>query len=160
VADSEERPLNQDEYVPPEETIRYRIKARRQELGLNVEELARLTEEYDYAAETVGEKAKSRGISPSMLRRYEYDAENGGSKPGARELCLLCAALDVSADWLLLGEKPSDEKSPVQLAAMAFVDAVLTIQKERENPFSGRDRAWKSMERAEKLSRAKQPLKD
>lgn len=157
MANTDSQQRSAPDYVPPEDGIRLRIKARREELGLNVEELARLTAEYDYAQLEPGEKPKSKGISPSMLRRYEYDSESGGSKPGARELCLLCYALDVSADWLLLGEKPSDDKSPMIRAAEAFVEAVIAIEKDRQHPFSGRDRAWKQVERADKLQKAKLP---
>lgn len=102
---------------PPEDGIGDRIKERREELRLNIEELARLTKEYDFAGK--------KGISPSTLRRYEY--KTGGFKPGAREICLLCDALDISADWLVRGVVLSNANEPAQEAINAFLNAVKKI---------------------------------
>lgn len=109
---------------PPEDGIGNRIKERRDELRLNVEELARLTKEYDFAVK--------KGISPSTLRRYEY--RTGGFKPGAREICLLCDALDISADWLVRGVRRSNGNEPAQEAFNAFMDAVKKIIATQNNP--------------------------
>ena len=141
-------------YVPPEKGVGGRIKEKREELGMNFEELARLTSEYDYTP--VG-----RGITASTLRRYE----SGGFNPGAREICLLCDALDVSADFLVRGiEAVATQDTPVSKASNAFINAVLAIIEEHENPVGDMAEAknrveWKQIERMEKLRRARLPSK-
>lgn len=77
----------------PEKWIGSRIKSERERLGLNFEQLAALTKEYD-----------KEGIAPVTLRRYERDDE-GRSSPGNRELRILCDSLGVTADYLLLGRR-------------------------------------------------------
>ena len=144
-------------YAPPEDGIGGRIKAKRTELNLNVEELARLTESYDYR-----EHGKGKGISASMLRRYEY--KEGGSNPGAREICLLCDALDVSADWLVRGIEARDEEAGKRKAADALFNAVSSVFSELQHPLSDtsrehKDDQWKITERTIKLSNARQPNK-
>ena len=144
-------------YSPPEDGIGGRIKAKRTELNLNVEELARLTVSYDYR-----EHGKGKGISASMLRRYEY--KEGGSNPGAREICLLCDALDVSADWLVRGIEARSEETGKQNAANALFNAVSSVFEELQNPCSGtslehKNDQWKNMARTTKLSGARQPNK-
>lgn len=144
------------QHASPEDGIGERIKAKRTELGLNVEELARLTREYDYRV-TEG----AGGISASMLRRYEY--KEGGSNPGAREICLLCDALDVSADWLVRGIETRGETSKRKVADALF-DAVSSVIQELENPLSDAKKeqnseGWKNIERLEKLRRACLPGK-
>jgi transcriptional regulator with XRE-family HTH domain len=141
-------------YVPPEDGIGGRIKAKRAELNLNVEELARLTGEYDYR-----EHGKGKGISASMLRRYEY--KEGGSNPGAREICLLCDALDVSADWLVRGIETRSEETCKRKAADALFNAVSGVFEELQNPFSDistehQNDQWKTTERTIKLNNARQ----
>ena len=86
----------------PEAGIGDRLKYGRGELSLSVEALARLTKRYD--------RHESKGVSPSSLLRYE----SGDSLPGARELRLLCEALAVPPQWLLLGELPNAGKNPAQ----------------------------------------------
>jgi transcriptional regulator with XRE-family HTH domain len=142
--------------VPPEAGIGARIKCKREALGLNVEELARLTREYDYA--------EGRGISASMLRRYEYRPEDGGSNPGAREICLLCDALKVSADWLVRGIEPKREDTGPRKIADALFKAVSDVFVELSDQFSDtstehRDAQSKEMERNDKLRRARLPEK-
>lgn len=172
-------------YAPPEDGIGGRIKAKRTELNLNVEELARLTESYDYR-----DHGEGKGISASMLRRYEY--KEGGSNPGAREICLLCDALDVSADWLVRGIEPRNEETGKRKTADAMFNAVSSVLSELQNPlaeeaakrktadalfnavssvfsellnpFSGtsleqKNDQWKIMERTTKLNDARQPNK-
>lgn len=107
---------------PPEDGIGERIKARREELRLNVEELARLTKQYDFAMK--------KGISPSTIRRYEY--KEGGFNPGAREIILLCDALDVSADWLVRGISQNTNQL-AQEAFNAFLEAVQKIIAHQKN---------------------------
>lgn len=142
-------------YAPPEDGIGGRIKAKRTELNLNVEELARLTESYDYR-----EHGKGKGISASMLRRYE----SGGFNPGAREICLLCDALDVSADWLVRGIGATNEETGKRKAADALFNAFSSVFEELQHPLSDTSREhqndqWKAVERTTKLSEARQPNK-
>jgi len=91
-------------FNPPEEKIGERIAARRAVHGLNFEQLARLTALYD---------APGKGLTPAMLARYEKGSDGKPVFPGARELRLLCYALNVDADWLLLG---IDQKAQAQQA--------------------------------------------
>lgn len=137
-------------YAPPESGIGGRIKAKRTELNLNVEELARLTGLYDY-------RDQGKGISASMLRRYE----SGGFNPGAREICLLCDALDISADWLVRGIEARNEETGKQKAANALFNAVSNVFSELQHPLSDtslehKNDQRKAMERASKLSDAQQ----
>jgi|GEM_PF-4828891 transcriptional regulator with XRE-family HTH domain len=97
-------------YPPPEEGIGERIRARREELRLNYEELARLTARCDYW----GEK---KGLTSAMVARYEKGVDGRPVLPGARELRILCEALYVQPEWLLLGVDRLDQaKGAVRLA--------------------------------------------
>jgi len=97
-----------------------------------------------------------------MLRRYEY--KEGGSNPGAREICLLCDALDVSADWLVRGIEAKSEVTGKQKAADSLFNAVSSVFEELQHPLSDtslehKNDQWKALERATKLSNARQPNK-
>ncbi len=93
--------------APPEDGIGERIRERRKELDLSVEELAALTALYNYESE--------EGVSAPTIYRYE----SKGSKPGARELRLLCEALNVSPSVLLIGEEWSrEQEADTKIAAM------------------------------------------
>ena len=141
-------------HVSPENGIGARLKRARELLGMNFEELARLISEYDYTP-------AKRGITASTLRRYE----SGGFNPGAREVCLLCDALDVSADWLVRGiEAVASQDTTVSKASNAIVKAVMDIIEEHKKPFgdmaeSQKRDEWKQIERMEKLRRARLPGK-
>lgn len=90
--------LNPTAFQPPEGGIGSRIKEARlrQAYDLSIEALSRLCKDCD------GER---QGITATTLLRYEQ----GKVLPGAREMRILCDALDVSADWLLFGfENPMD----------------------------------------------------
>lgn len=93
----EHREQNEKEWGPlPELGIAERIKEARQrpENGLTIESLSRMCKLIDPA---------EQGISHQTLVKYE----KGIVLPGSRELRILCDALAVSADWLLMGrEKP------------------------------------------------------
>lgn len=78
---------------PPEDGIGDRIKARRTDLKLSVDQLADLTKEWDFH--------DGKGIPRSTL----YGYESGTYKPAARELRLLAYALNVSPTFLLLSEE-------------------------------------------------------
>lgn len=84
---------------PVELSIGDRIKAERERLGLDFEQLSVLTAWCDQGG-------TGPGIAAVTLRRYE---RQGGAKtlPGLRELRILCHALGVSADRLLLN-RPTD----------------------------------------------------
>jgi transcriptional regulator with XRE-family HTH domain len=138
---------------PPEDGIGDRIKARREELRLNVEELARLTKQYDFSA--------GKGIAPSTIRRYEY--KEGGFNPGAREICLLCDSLDVSADWLVRGISQNTDQA-AQDAFNAFLEAVVKITASQDkvaNKSRGQRSEYKETteEREERLRMSKLPEK-
>jgi len=92
--------------APPEEGIGERLRYCRSELMLSVEALSRLTKRYDLH--------ESKGVSPTSIGRYE----SRESLPGARELRLLCEALDVPPAWLLLGDVPNAGKGKAQQALL------------------------------------------
>lgn len=90
-------------YVPPEAGIGERIKEARKNIGVSVEQLSDLTSRFDHEALY----ADGSGISTPSLYRYE----KGERLPGARELRLLCEALKVTPNWLLLGKAESEQES-------------------------------------------------
>ena len=131
--------------APPEDGIWERVRDKRKELGLSVQDLSRLTALYDYWG--------GKGVSRSMLARYENPE---GFKPGAREIGLLCAALDVSADWLVLGIVEQSRNTAFQ---EAFEQEVRRLMNPIESVFQGEGGDWKLIERAEKLRKARTPGK-
>lgn len=138
-------------YTPPEDAIGERIKTKRGELDLNIEELARLTQQYDCVE-------PRSGVAASTIHRYE----NNKFKPGTREIRLLCEALEVSADWLIRGvdHNLNQESSNLSMAAESFIQAVTLLIKEDKLPFSNMNKAnadknWKQTERQLKLEKAK-----
>lgn len=91
-----------------EEGIAERIKRARKALDLTVEDLSAATALFD-----VGDREGERGVSVPTLYRYEAN----GTKPGARELRLLCFALNISPNMLLLGEEwDRDQEQDSRLA--------------------------------------------
>jgi transcriptional regulator with XRE-family HTH domain len=84
--------------VAPEKSIGARIKAKREELGLNFEQFAALTREYE-----------AEGIAAVTLRRYEREGDRA-TLPALRELRILCDALDVTADYLLRDRRPAEDE--------------------------------------------------
>ncbi|CAG4883711.1 protein of unknown function [Georgfuchsia toluolica] len=95
---------------PPEEGIGQRIQEKRQEYKISVDQLAALTSKYDSAGKS--------GISRATIYAYE----SGGTKPGARELRLLCLALNVSPNWLLLGYEWNQAENAASQLANALID--------------------------------------
>jgi transcriptional regulator with XRE-family HTH domain len=91
----------------PEAAIGARIRFARNRLGLSIEALARYTVNFD--------RKKGRGISPTTILRYE----DGDPLPGARELRILCEALNVPTRWLLRGEleNPGEDAEAQRLLA-------------------------------------------
>lgn len=90
------------ENAGPEAGMGKRVRYARNDLGLSVEGLARLSREYD---------SFGSGLSPTSISRYE----TGESLPGLREFRLLCEALDVPLTWLLYGDPT--EPNGVQLTS-------------------------------------------
>lgn len=133
---------------PPEDTIGDRIKTKRADLGLNFEELSRLCKEYDAAGD---------GIAPNTLLRYE----SGKFKPGARELRILCDTLDVSANWLLLGEGDGHGGRASHLTLSEGLDFLKgMIDEVGRRVYSERYQAWDLGVRQEKIQRAKKRSED
>ena len=146
--DNETSNPNQNLVPPPEESIGYRIKDRRKELDLSVEQLSVLTTKFDYW--------KSRGVSTASIFRYEKVGPDG-SLPGAREICLLCAALNVTPNWLLLGDEGDKDITAdrdLANAARTLVARVMSGQK-----WPADVGGWKDFEHSEKLREVKQQAK-
>ena len=142
-------------YTPPENEIGLRVKNRRFELDLKVEELARLTQEYDYSED-------KKGIAASSIHRYE----SGAFKPAMREIRLLCDALETSADWLIRGVSHElNQKNSQRAQAAEHALKAIEIMIEEEKHFlteTNRKKSqedWRANERRDKLSRAKNPNK-
>lgn len=95
MSETENPPIN-SQYVPPENGMGDRIRERRKDLGLTVEELSALVAIYDYGTKD----DKEKGIAVSTLYLYE----KGERHPRAKELRLICDALNVPPTWLLLGQ--------------------------------------------------------
>jgi transcriptional regulator with XRE-family HTH domain len=74
----------------PEEGIGDRIRAARESRGLSQTALSARTKVVD---------STGKGVARTVLVGYEA----GTFRPGAREMRLLCQALSVSPNWLLLG---------------------------------------------------------
>lgn len=129
----------------PEDGIGERIREARQRpaYDLSVEALSRLCRAYD---------DEGQGITPTTLLRYEQ----GKVKPGARELRILCDALDLSADWLLFGAE-----NPMGLSLAEGLVLLADLVEDRalyRNPMRRR-RGGMDVIRAEKVSQAKVPQK-
>lgn len=103
---------------PPESAAGLRVQAARNHYRLSVEALSRLTKAYD--------THEGRGISSTALLRYEA----GEAQPGARELRLLCQALGIPPEWLLLGTL-SEAKGIAE--ELAFAAAFATLQAKIQN---------------------------
>lgn len=82
---------------PPEDGIGDRIRQARDRLGLSQARLSERTKERDHF--------ENKGIPRSVLVGYE----SGKFKPGARELRLLCDALEVDIKHLLYGQEDDVE---------------------------------------------------
>lgn len=126
----------------PEDGIGARIKEARKLAGhdLNVEALSRLCREYDQ---------QGQGITRTTLLRYE----SGVVFPGARELRILCDALGVSADWLLLGVGTTSQKG---LSMEEMLEALQGVVFDHFAHKKGRlFGSAATKDRAEKLERAK-----
>jgi transcriptional regulator with XRE-family HTH domain len=132
----------------PESRMAERIRVARNHLGLTIEAMSRLCKEYD---------PDGNGVSPPSISRYEA----GDSLPGAREIRILCDALEVPPLWLLYGrlEHSGTTESDTELLRVldrwvrqrkddaniggTTVDAMLKFHAERE--------------RKERLAKAKKP---
>ena len=107
--------------APPEAGIGERIKQARQRAGydLSIEALSRLCKDID---------SEGQGITSTTLLRYEQ----GKVLPGARELRVICYALDVSADWLLTGE---DNPMEISMSEGIKILQGLILEKEAASAF-------------------------
>lgn len=140
-----ELPTSALPYTPPEHGIGDRIKEARQRpnYDLSVEALSRLCRESD---------GESQGIAPTTLLRYEQ----GKVLPGAREIRILCDALDVSADWLLFGVE-----NPMGITLSEGLTLLAEVIEDRQNHNNPLHRRRGSIDfiRSEKIRLAKVPQK-
>jgi transcriptional regulator with XRE-family HTH domain len=135
-------------YTPPEEGIGERIRARREELRLNYEELARLTAKCDYWG---------KGLSGVSLARYE----KGEALPGARELRLLCESLRLPPEWLLLGVDRLDQAK----GAVVLANKLVALLRDAESfqaidPSSKDDSEWLWSEKLREIQRPRTQTTD
>jgi len=98
-------PLGAPSYELPEDGIGSRLRAAREAKGHSQTHLAEYTKEVDPAR---------KGIHRTVLVGYEA----GHSRPGAREIRILCEALSITPNWLIYG---SDFAGGTDQAAMEGV---------------------------------------
>lgn len=137
--------LTPAESPPPEGEIGTRIREARLRpaYDLSIEALSRLCREYD---------RQGQGITATTLLRYEQ----GKVLPGAREIRVLCDALDVSADWLVFGVE-----NPMDITLSEGLELLREVVEDRQNynnPLRRR-RGSIDMVRDEKIRFAKVPQK-
>lgn len=120
-----EKPMESIDKNDAELSLGERIQKRRKALDLSVEELALLTAYFDLRVEI----EKERGMSSQTLYRYEKSER----EPAAREIRLLCASLNVSADWLIFGESWNVEQEADTKLANDFRALIVEAS---ENNFS------------------------
>lgn len=132
-------------WTPPERGIGERIKEARQrpENGLSVEALSRMCKLSD---------PEGQGVSRTTLLRYE----SGTILPGARELRILCHALNVSPNWLLTGFE--GERAPNFAEAMVTLVRLVEDRMAHENPLKWRATSG-DVVRSMALEKAKEPSK-
>lgn len=86
----------------PENTIGVRLRAAREARGLSQTALATRTK----LADVTG-----KGVARTVLVGYEA----GTFRPGAREIRLICQALSITPNWLILGAEGSTEQASLEL---------------------------------------------
>lgn len=86
----------------PEDGIGDRIRAARERRGLSQTALAGRTKMVDPAG---------KGVGRTVLVGYEA----GHFRPGAREIRLLCEALSVSPNWLILGAEGTTAQASMEM---------------------------------------------
>lgn len=86
----------------PENTIGVRLRAAREARGLSQTALATRTKLAD---------GTGKGVARTVLVGYEA----GTFRPGAREIRLICQALSITPNWLILGAEGSTEQASMEL---------------------------------------------
>ncbi|WP_144241657.1 helix-turn-helix domain-containing protein [Janthinobacterium agaricidamnosum] len=86
----------------PEDGIGDRIRSAREGRGLSQTALAARTKMVDQAG---------KGVARTVLVGYE----SGNFRPGAREIRLLCQALSVTPNWLLMGDELASDQASLEL---------------------------------------------
>lgn len=85
----------------PENTIGVRLRAAREARGLSQTALAARTKMID---------STGKGVARTVLVGYE----GGTFRPGAREIRLICAALSITPNWLILGAEGVTEQASME----------------------------------------------
>lgn len=86
----------------PEDGIGDRIRSAREGRGLSQTALAARTKMVDQAG---------KGVARTVLVGYE----SGNFRPGAREIRLLCQALSVTPNWLVMGDEMASDQASLEL---------------------------------------------
>lgn len=86
----------------PESGIGDRIRAAREARGLSQTALAARTQMND---------ATGKGVGRTVLFGYE----TGKFRPGAREIRLICQALSITPNWLVLGDEAASTQASLEL---------------------------------------------
>ncbi|MCW2573571.1 MAG: hypothetical protein JWO88_3629 [Frankiales bacterium] len=133
-------------YEPVELGIGRRIKKQRELLGLNFEELAALSKLWDY-------DGKGPGIAAVTLRRYERE-DGSATLPGLRELRILCAAFDVTADSLLLDASPTSYEEEERKHWDAFKSLIAWAANPERAPGTDTSEAIRALQRRTRLQQA------
>lgn len=86
----------------PEDGIGDRIRSAREGRGLSQTALAARTKMVDQAG---------KGVARTVLVGYE----SGNFRPGAREIRLLCQALSVTPNWVVMGDEMASDQASLEL---------------------------------------------
>jgi transcriptional regulator with XRE-family HTH domain len=87
--------------LAPEDGIGDRIRSARDARGLSQTALAARTKKVDPAG---------KGVARTVLVGYE----SGNFRPGAREIRLICQALSVTPNWLILGDEMASNQASLE----------------------------------------------
>lgn len=113
----------------PEDGIGDRIRSAREGRGLSQTALAGRTKMVD---------STGKGVARTVLVGYEA----GNFRPGAREIRLICQALSITPNWLILGAETSTSQASMELvrqrdwiAAMRLAMAISILKPHERSSF-------------------------
>ncbi len=136
------------EHSKPEFRFGERLRYARDELGLSVGALARLSKDYD---------TDGQGVSQTSISRYE----SGERLPGLGEFRVLCDTLEIPSQWLLYGTLADDGNGQIGEFINGLIDARIKLM--RSQPEIGGESygqyvsGFAKRDRAVAIARAKRP---
>ncbi len=131
----------------PESRFGERLKYAREQLGLSIEALSRLSKYEDVA---------DQGVSASSIARYEI----GDRLPGLGEFRCLCDSLQVPPQWLIYGDIGNSGKDDVEQEVLAGLAKWIRVVSSEAHPSTIEDEMqenYKKRKRMEDIAKAKKP---